>query len=45
MSAMSEHKDKTPIQISEMILAQRHDLRLRKEMYRTVHGIEYTDDL
>jgi hypothetical protein len=45
MSALEEHKDKSPIEISELILAQRHDLRLRKEMYRTVHGIEYTSDL
>lgn len=43
--AMDAHKDKTPIEISELVLAQRLDLKMRKDLYTTVHGIEYEGDL
>jgi hypothetical protein len=45
LSAMDAHKDKSPIEISELVLAQRLDLRKRTELYRNVHGIEYNGDI
>ena len=42
---MPEHEDKSPVEISELVLAQRIDLQKRRELYRVVHGIEYEEDL
>ena len=39
--AMEEHKNKSAIEIADLILDERWDLKQRKEMYLSVHGIEY----
>jgi hypothetical protein len=41
LSKMDEHKDKAPTQISEMVLNERWDLKMRKELYQTIHGRQY----
>jgi hypothetical protein len=41
LSSTREHKDKSPTEISEMVLAKNMDLELRKDIYNTVHGREY----
>ena len=38
---MPEHKDKSPTEISEIVLSERWDLKKRKQLYQTVRGIEY----
>ena len=40
LSKMEENKNKSPEEISEMVLARRLDLKMRKELYR-LHGKEY----
>ena len=45
MSTTDEHKNKTAIEISELVFAERLDLKNCRELYRIVHGIEYEDDL
>lgn len=37
----AQFPEKSPTDISEMVLAERWDLKLRKELYREVHDIEY----
>lgn len=37
----AEHPDKTPTEISEMVLDRRLDLQMRKELYREVRNKEY----
>jgi len=44
LSAMEEHTGKTAIEISEMVLDERLDLKLRKELYAN-KGIVYEGDL
>ena len=44
LSAMEEHRNKTPTEISELVLAERLDLKKRQELFRKVHGTEYTKD-
>ncbi len=41
LSALPEHRDKTPVEISEIVLSERWDLKKRKELYRVVRGVEY----
>lgn len=41
LSAMEEHKNKTPTEISEMVLAKAMHLDKRQNMYETIHKIEY----
>jgi type VI protein secretion system component Hcp len=41
LSAMTEHKDKTSVEISEMIFEKRVDLQLRKQLYREIHHKDY----
>ena len=41
LTAMAEHANKSAIEISEMVLAERWDLKKRKEVYDTIHGVEY----
>ena len=38
---MEEHKNKLAIEIADLILDERWDLKKRKEMYLLVHGTEY----
>ncbi|KAL7523544.1 hypothetical protein ACHAXR_001120 [Thalassiosira sp. AJA248-18] len=40
LSAMPENKNKTAIEISEEVLKRNLDFEMRKEMYRTINGIE-----
>ena len=42
---MEVHKDKTPIEISDIGLAEQWDLKMRKELYQSVHGVEYDGEL
>ena len=41
LSDMDEHKDKSIREISEILLNERWDLEMRKELYTTVHKCEY----
>lgn len=45
LSKMEEHKNKTPTEISEIVLAQNLHLKKRKELYQEVHGVEYDGDM
>ena len=45
LSSMDEHKNKTSVEISELVLSERLDLKKRKELYMSVHGEEYEGDL
>ena len=45
LSAMEENVGKSALEISEIVLAERWDLKKRKELYRTVNGVEYDRDL
>ena len=45
MSAADEHNNKTAIEISELVLGARLDLKKRREPYRTVHGTDYKGGL
>ena len=45
LSKMPIHRDKSPVEISEIVLAKRLDLEKRRELYRVVHGIEYEEGL
>ena len=45
LSAMEEHRGKSAVEISEIVLGERWDLKKRQELYRTIHGIEYDGDL
>ena len=38
-------ENKTPVEITEMVLERRIDLKLRKELYTELHGEEYLSDL
>jgi len=38
---LDENKNKLAIEIDEMILNERWDLKKRKEMFLSVHGTEY----
>ena len=33
LSALEVHKDKTPIEISEMVLAEKWDVKMREQLY------------
>ena len=39
--AMDEHRDKSIKEISEFVLNERWDLKMRKELYTTVHKCKY----
>ena len=41
LSKMDEHKDKTPTESSELVLSDRWDLKMQKDLYGTIHGKEY----
>ena len=41
LSAMDEHKNKSATEISEMVLAERWDLKKSKELHQLVHEKEY----
>ena len=41
LSIREENKNKTRIEISEMVLNERWDLKMREELYKTVHRREY----
>jgi len=41
MVSMEEHKNKSAIEIADLILNERWDLKKRNEMYLLVHGTEY----
>ena len=43
LSAMDEHKGKTPTEISEIVLAERWDIKMRKQLYEEVRGIHYEE--
>ena len=38
---MDEHKDKTPTDSSELLLSERWDLKMQKDLFGTIHGKEY----
>ena len=42
---MEEHKEKSALEISKMILGERLDSKKRRELYRTIRGTEYEGDL
>ena len=41
LSAMDANKDKSPTKTSEMVLSKKWDLKMRKELYQSVHGVQY----
>ena len=41
LSAKPENKNKSAIEISKLVLAERMDLQMRKELYEKVHGRAY----
>jgi hypothetical protein len=41
LAAKDENKWKSKLEISEMVLAERWDLKKRREHYRDLHGVEY----
>ncbi|EJK76704.1 hypothetical protein THAOC_01519, partial [Thalassiosira oceanica] len=41
LSEMEEHEGKTAIEISEMVIKERWDLKQRKKLYNEVHHREY----
>ena len=41
LTAMPMHKNKTATEISEIVLAERWDLKKRRELYQVVHNKEY----
>ena len=43
LSAMDEHKGKTPTEISEIVLAEHWDIKMRKQLYEEVRGIHYEE--
>ena len=42
---MAACKNKTPIEISDIVLSERWDLKKRKELYQNIRGIEYDGEL
>ena len=38
---MNEYKNKTKIELADIILSERWDLKMRRELYRTIHNMEY----
>ena len=38
---MDANKDKSPTKTSEMVLSKKWDLKMRKELYQSVHGVQY----
>ena len=42
---MNEHNRKLPEEISDIVLAQQFELKKRKELYQSVHKMEYDGDI
>ena len=38
---MDEHKNKTTTKLGQMVLDEGWDLKMKKALYESVHGIEY----